>query len=70
MSQANPGGHKTGKSTKRARFRIPASCWCERGDSNPHGVTRQILSLVRLPIPPLSQVCTNDIKKQHLAIGH
>jgi hypothetical protein len=30
------------------------SCWCERGDSNPHGLPRQILSLVRLPIPPLS----------------
>ena len=30
--------------------------WCERGDSNPHGFTRQILSLVRLPIPPLSQL--------------
>ena len=28
--------------------------WCERRDSNPHGFTRQILSLVRLPIPPLS----------------
>jgi hypothetical protein len=28
--------------------------WCERGDSNPHGFTRQILSLVRLPVPPLS----------------
>jgi len=34
----------------------PVSCWCERGDSNPHGFTRQILSLVRLPIPPLSRV--------------
>ena len=32
------------------------SCWCERGDSNPHGFTRQILSLVRLPIPPLSRL--------------
>src|SRR5580698_2520880 len=32
--------------------------WCERGDSNPHGFTRQILSLVRLPIPPLSQNST------------
>ncbi len=32
----------------------PVSSWCERGDSNPHGFTRQILSLVRLPIPPLS----------------
>ena len=31
------------------------SLWCERGDSNPHGFPRQILSLVRLPIPPLSQ---------------
>jgi hypothetical protein len=31
-------------------------CWCERGDSNPHGFPRQILSLVRLPIPPLSRV--------------
>src|SRR5277367_3579878 len=30
--------------------------WCERGDLNPHGFPRQILSLVRLPIPPLSHV--------------
>ena len=30
--------------------------WCERGDSNPHGLLRQILSLVRLPIPPLSRL--------------
>jgi hypothetical protein len=28
--------------------------WCERGESNPHGLPRQILSLVRLPVPPLS----------------
>ncbi len=27
---------------------------CERGDSNPHGLPRQNLNLVRLPIPPLS----------------
>jgi hypothetical protein len=33
-----------------------STIWCERGDSNPHGFTRQILSLVRLPIPPLSPV--------------
>ena len=26
-----------------------------KGDSNPHGLLRQILSLVRLPIPPLSR---------------
>jgi len=32
------------------------SDWCERGDSNPHGFPRQILSLVRLPIPPLSRL--------------
>ena len=25
--------------------RNTASCWCERGDSKPHGFTRQILSL-------------------------
>ena len=35
--------------------------WCERGDSNPHGFPRQILSLVRLPIPPLSQ-CTRKLR--------
>jgi hypothetical protein len=29
--------------------------WCERGDSNPHPLRDQILSLARLPIPPLSQ---------------
>ena len=31
--------------------------WCERGDLNPHGLLRQILSLVRLPISPLSLFC-------------
>src|SRR5579885_2509198 len=34
--------------------------WCERGESNPHGFPRQILSLVRLPIPPLSQARCNE----------
>ena len=29
--------------------------WCERGDSNPHGLPRRNLNPVRLPIPPLSQ---------------
>ena len=33
---------------------VSGNGWCERGDLNPHGFTRQILSLVRLPIPPLS----------------
>src|SRR5262249_13940032 len=36
--------------------------WCERGDSNPHGFTRQILSLVRLPIPPLSQERSSAVR--------
>jgi hypothetical protein len=41
-----------------------AEDWCERGDSNPHGFTRQILSLVRLPIPPLSRfVESNTYRK-------
>ena len=34
-----------------------ADFWCERGDLNPHELPRQILSLVRLPIPPLSRFC-------------
>src|SRR5262245_52211652 len=32
------------------------SLWCERGDSNPHTLRYQILSLARLPIPPLSHL--------------
>ena len=40
---------------------IKEKAWCERGDSNPHGFTRQILSLVRLPIPPLSQSLCSTI---------
>ena len=35
-------------------FKLLECDWCERGDLNPHGFPRQILSLVRLPIPPLS----------------
>ena len=34
---------------------IERKAWCERGDSNPHPLRDQILSLARLPIPPLSQ---------------
>jgi hypothetical protein len=48
------GGDKIGRNEKRADSRSTLNYWCERGDSNPHGFTRQILSLVRLPIPPLS----------------
>ena len=36
--------------------------WCERGDSNPHTLRYQILSLARLPIPPLSlEIKTSNI---------
>ena len=35
---------------------IGKKAWCERGDSNPHPLRDQILSLARLPIPPLSQI--------------
>ena len=50
-SQLGTGGIRS-VVPEKLRFHID---WCERGDSNPHGFTRQILSLVRLPIPPLSQ---------------
>src|SRR6266480_6133136 len=36
--------------------------WCERGDSNPHTFRYQILSLARLPIPPLSQLKHSEIE--------
>ena len=49
---ARPGPLSPGR--KRSDSRSALNSWCERGDSNPHGFTRQILSLVRLPIPPLS----------------
>ena len=48
--------HKFRHSRKSRLQRCLVSFWCERGDSNPHGFTRQILSLVRLPIPPLSHL--------------
>ncbi len=34
---------------------VEPEAWCERGDSNPHPLRDQILSLARLPIPPLSR---------------
>ncbi len=42
---------------------IPYNCviWCERRDSNPHAFRRQNLNLVRLPIPPLSQLIDCNI---------
>jgi len=41
------GEPKTGHIRSKPRKRRRASCWCERGDSNPHGFTRQILSYER-----------------------
>jgi hypothetical protein len=35
---------------------ISACYWCEGGESNPYELPRQILSLVRLPVPPPSRV--------------
>src|ERR1700687_1681226 len=55
-----PGGHRTGQIENRRFSEIRSEPWCERGDSNPHGFTRQILSLVRLPIPPLSHVVESN----------
>jgi len=48
------GGHNFRHSAIWQTSQKAVSYWCERGDSNPHGLLRQILSLVRLPIPPLS----------------
>ena len=54
-TQAQPRSeNEAGKQSEIEPQVIEEEGWCERGDSNPHGFTRQILSLVRLPIPPLS----------------
>ena len=39
----------------RQRDRGKQETWCERRDSNPHGVTHRFLKPARLPVPPLSQ---------------
>ena len=44
----------------RADHETNFQAWCERGDSNPHPLRDQILSLARLPVPPLSQSCLNN----------
>src|SRR5581483_5240831 len=61
IETSNPIKKEQPRSDWRNHNRPSADCrvlifWCERRDSNPHGFTRQILSLVRLPIPPLSRV--------------
>jgi squalene synthase HpnC len=42
--------------------------WCEGRDSNPHALRRQILSLVRLPIPPPSREKANGKKVLYLRV--
>jgi hypothetical protein len=42
---------------------------CEEGDSNPHGVNRQLLRLVRLPISPSSRDAIRKISGRY-AIPH
>ena len=55
-TQAQPeAASREGSAEQNEAQVAEGKAWCERGDSNPHGLTRQILSLVRLPIPPLSQ---------------
>jgi squalene synthase HpnC len=43
--------------------------WCEGRDSNPHALRRQILSLVRLPIPPPSREKANGKKVLYLRVS-
>src|SRR6266542_2978265 len=38
-----------------ARLKKTITNWCERRDSNPHGVTHRFLKPARLPVPPLSR---------------
>jgi hypothetical protein len=42
---------------------------CERGDSNPQALRRQILSLVRLPVSPLSPAEKIARSARHHASG-
>ena len=56
--QKTASGYKVATATIRGSvipMEAPVSSWCERGDSNPHPLRDQILSLARLPIPPLSR---------------
>jgi hypothetical protein len=46
-----------------------SSVWCREEDSNLHGVTRQYLKLVRLPIPPSRHERQSRRGKLKLAVG-
>ena len=64
MNQINLLGdwHRIGRSWEPANSQNSVSDWCERGDLNPHGFPRWILSPVRLPIPPLSRAHSMEFK--------
>ena len=53
-AQPQPTGCQ-GRARRQRRQLTERKAWCERGDSNPHPLRDQILSLARLPIPPLSR---------------
>ena len=47
--------------------------WCGRRDLNPHALRRQILNLVRLPIPPRphrSRVCRSIARPERAFLYH
>ena len=50
----SPFGRQWPRCGHSVLFRNPAK-WCERSDSNRHGVNRWNLNPVRLPVPPRSQ---------------
>src|SRR5437660_464783 len=63
------GRHRTVRLFPLNSFVVPSDLrslapglWCERGDSNPHTFRYQILSLARLPIPPLSQFKYSEVE--------
>ena len=60
-------GTNSDHTCERRKTEKAGTSWCERGDSNPHGFTRQILSLVRLPIPPLSLLFSAAYMKHSVA---
>ena len=41
--------------------------WCEGGELNPHGLPRQNLNLVRLPVSPPSHLTSGEFSSPHLS---
>src|SRR5215467_4322671 len=42
---------------------------CERGDSNPHGITHRNLNPARLPVPPLSRAAARYYTSRGLLVN-